>query len=146
MTLRYSTRHVSSFLSSSSPILGLSRISSFALSLSFHAFLSLDAEARALRRVGVFGGVAALACDSSATKGDNSDDDDAPKLAINILPIDISTFSTPPRVVLFLFVLLLFGVHLGLRGRAEGIRSDDARLCRCERFLVESRRETEQRV
>lgn len=81
-----------------------------------HAFFSFDAEARALCRIDVGGGVAALDCDSSATKCDINDDDIAPKLAINILllPIDVSTFPTPPRRFLFLVVLVLFGIHLGL--------------------------------
>ena len=114
----------------SSPVSGLSRNPSLPVSLIGHAFLSsLDAEARALRHV--VGCVASLVCDSSATK--NGDNDDAATLAFIINPIDVATFSAPSH----LLVLLLVGVHLGLRGCPEGIRSNDARLRRREQLAVE---------
>ena len=103
---------------------------SLSLSLVSHAFPSPDAEARSrCSRDGV--GVASLACDSPAT----NDNDAAPtKLAIS--PVDVATtFSaSPPCLLLCLLVLLLLGVHLGLRSRPEGVRSDDARLCRREQI------------
>lgn len=116
----------------SSPVSGLSRNPSLPVSLIGHAFLSsLDAEARALRHV--VGCVASLVCDSSATKNGDNDDDDAATLAFIINPIDVATFSAPSH----LLVLLLVGVHLGLRGCPEGIRSNDARLRRREQLAVE---------